>query len=306
MSKEFSEENDSSNMTWLFGSRKQGRLQPTWRYSTRGVIWRLIPTESRKLVGEERDLSSKSVSFFCLNQMTGKVLWEMVKFDEAWWIGVEAIRRDIIFLHKFTKPDLPEHRGIIAVDVFTGKQLWSNDQLKFRYALDKTLFAVRESIEERLLFELDSQTGEILRSWENDEQPLREARIRETPQFNHEPELPFPVLDLTTDDSDAAVAIRKHCHTEDLVGSVEAIDLDDVTIFNYHERNPRSTSDETRMYNFLKVVNKETGKMIFEEMINSDSSGIVPESFFVHHDMLFFVKDRKTLTAVRVATPGDE
>jgi hypothetical protein len=88
----------------LFGFLKDQRLGATWTYKVDGVIWRVIPAESGKIVGEVRNVAKKTASFFCLNQMTGEVFWEDLKFDERWWIGIETIHEDIILLHGFSTP----------------------------------------------------------------------------------------------------------------------------------------------------------------------------------------------------------
>ena len=85
----------------LFGFLKDQKLKPTWEYKVDGLIWRVIPAESGKIVGEVRNVTKKATSFFCLNQMTGEVFWEDLKFGERWWIGIEAIHKDVILLHGF-------------------------------------------------------------------------------------------------------------------------------------------------------------------------------------------------------------
>src|SRR5450759_102613 len=109
------------NISSLF-QKKQ--LKPAWSYTTEGVLWRLLFSETNFIVGEDRDTEKKEVSFFCLNASNGDVLWKDISFAEPWWIGIEGIVHGKVFLHGFKKPDMPEHGRIIAVDLGTGRELW--------------------------------------------------------------------------------------------------------------------------------------------------------------------------------------
>ncbi len=284
----------------VFEFLRKGELRPIWRYSTKGAIWRVLPSTDGKLVGEERDLARKEATFFCLNQMTGEVLWEGISFGEPWWIGIEAIHRETIFLHGFTKPDLPGHKIITAVDLLTGSTLWRNEQLRFEHALDESVFASREGIEGRLVFELDYRSGGVLRSWGNNEQAIKDAKVRSVDVVDSDIEFPNSMNELSLEDSDVASAIQKHCDTKATIGPVEIIDNDDAAIFNYYEKVDEGTEDNPRLNSVLKILDKERGKVIFSEILNHDVPAVVPDSFFVQRGLLFYVKERSQLTAVRL------
>lgn len=284
----------------LFDFLKQGKLKPTWRYAASGAIWRVFPTESGKLVGEERDLLLKHTSFFCLNQMTGEVLWEKLSLQEPWWIGVEAIHRDVIFFHRFATPDLPEHRSIIAVDLLSGAILWSNEELKFILSIEDTVYGSKESVEGQLLFELEYRSGALLRSWGNNQQIIKDAKALSVSRLEDQIEFPAPVNTLQ-EETLAATSIRSLITKGNLVGSIEAIEYGDVVIFNYHETTPQSTEEQLQVNNILKVAEKSTGGVVFSEVLNSGAATVAPESFFVQQGTLYYIKDRTVLTAVRMS-----
>ncbi|MCZ6776463.1 MAG: DUF4905 domain-containing protein [Ignavibacteria bacterium] len=284
----------------MFEFLRKGELRPIWRYSTKGVIWRVLPSADGKLVGEERDLARKEATFFCLNQMTGEVLWEGISFGEPWWTGIEVIHRETIFLHGFAKPDLPGHKIIIAVDLLTGSTLWRNEELRFEHALGESVFASKEGIEGRLVFELDHRSGGVLRSWGNNEQVIRDAKVRSVDMVDSDIEFPVSMDELLLGDSDIASAIQKHRDTKATIGPVEIIDNDDVAIFNYYEKVDNGTEDNPRLNSVLKVLDKERGKVIFSEILNQNVPAVVPNSFFVQRGLLFYVKERSQLIAVRL------
>jgi hypothetical protein len=75
-------------------------------------------------------------------------------------------------------------------------------------------------------------------------------------------------------------------------------------IGSHHERSGRSSEEQSMFDTSLHVVKNE--KLVFSEMLNRDSSTFTQGSFFVEDGTLFFIKDRSTLTAVRLRTTNDE
>src|SRR5713101_5946050 len=112
-------------MRW-FTRGKTNEIRVAWQYTTGGKLWRLYPSASGRIVVEDRDVERKKVSFTCLDQMTGRVLWTDLQFAEKWWITIDSIYHDVLFLHEYATPDMPEHKKIHAVDVESGRLSWSN------------------------------------------------------------------------------------------------------------------------------------------------------------------------------------
>lgn len=271
------------------------RIKPAWRYKTVGVVWRLVPTSSGKLIGESRDLQKKVVSFFCVNRKTGEVLWEEATFGEQWWIGIEAVHEETLLLHKFATPELPEHQSIIAVDVLAGTKLWQNDELKLEAVKEAALYASRRTPRgDRQVLRLDYRTGKILAEIEDMEAGVT-ILDPQLPDLQ-DPEMPQPLFDLTTLNSPTNISIREHCNTELLVGPVECIEQPRHLIFSYYE--PVSPSSKDRLNNILKILDRQSDTIVFSETICRNSSAAVPENFFVQEGMLFFIRERSELIAI--------
>ena len=124
-------------------------LKKNYSFSNKREIWRLIPSESGYLVIEERDMNSKQVYFNCLKTADGEILFRNFQLEEKFWVGIEAVYKDIIFFHKFRKPDMPGHRGIYALDISSKKLIWQNDDLIFLLAKDDKVFAYQSTFEGR-------------------------------------------------------------------------------------------------------------------------------------------------------------
>ena len=84
-----------------------------------------------------------------------------------------------------------------------------------------------------------------------------------------------------------------------MVGEVSLLDFDEhLLIFNYHEKLSTQDSKEIRLRNTLQVIEKPSGRAVFEDVVDSATAAVVPDSFFVQHRTLYYIRDRHRLVAV--------
>ena len=140
---------------------KRGGLRPSWEFTTQGDIWRLHPASGGRLVGEERDAVRKAVSFFCLDLTAGKPMWAGRNFGEPWWTGIEAVHEETVIIHGFATPDLPEHRGVAAVDLVTGDLLWQDAAIAYWGATGDCVYAGRVARGGMISEEIEIRTGRV-------------------------------------------------------------------------------------------------------------------------------------------------
>jgi hypothetical protein len=271
--------------------RRRRNPKPAWVHQTKGVLWRLVPSDTDVFVGEERDLGAKRASFFCLNRSTGEILWTNVPFNEPWWIGIEAVHRDRLFLHGFTQPDMPEHLGVLAVDLFTGQIAWSRNDVRFVLVTDESLFASKDTVNGRSILELHPQDGSTLGSWDNDHEGMQMARSRRQVVLENEPEFPAPIAD-----DELITFVSKHAGIENSVGVIEGLAASGFYFFNYHQRSVATG----QLSSVLFATDRTTGGIVFKETLDQNLQGVVSDSFFLWDEKLFFIKDRHMLTAVNI------
>ncbi|MDE3057043.1 MAG: DUF4905 domain-containing protein [Bacteroidota bacterium] len=298
-------------------SRQDFPLVPLWTFTTQGILWRLLFSETNFIVGEDRDTAKKSVTFFCLNAHNGDVLWRDMAYDEAWWIGIEAIVDDRVYLHGFHKPDMPEHSKITAVDLATGKVLWRNDQNSFFYATAEKVVAFRDVFERRLFCELNAATGELLA--EMNECP---AEAYDVKGKNHgRTDFLFPQ---TLNDDVESIPLRHlveaNFHEDNIRGDIEFVRVNGAAIVNLHvvtksplqappggsrfgigmlrPEKPGEGIHGEVLQNSLHIFDERTGEELFAEVLNAETPAAVPDSFFVDQSIVYFVKERKTLVAL--------
>ena len=275
-------------------------LKPAWTFTAPGIIWRLFPAKSGELLGESRDQQKKQVSFFALNSATGLPLWQDLVLDEQWWIGIEEVSDGVLFLHKFSSPDMPAHRGIIAIDLATGKPLWSNEELTFWFAHQGAIFAHKMMFEKRIAFELDVRSGEVRRQIEEGSEPSLFEKREEVVGAN-QVGLEFPqMVDFDRIDQVISGIITRETGGGSKVAALEYLQSNKFLLMNYHVRSKESTGETLLLDNHLKVLDMESGRLLYTDTISRNSPAAVPDSFYVRTGMVYYVKEQKTLTAVKL------
>jgi hypothetical protein len=281
------------NLFFLFGSKK---LAPLWEYHTHGVIWRLLPAEGEFIVGEDRDHEKRTVSFFCLDEQTGKTHWSNVQFTEPWWISIETVHQNVVFLHEFVRPDFPDHQKIIAVDLSSGKTLWRNEDYKFMFAHENCVYAMKEMFESIAVYELELRSGEILRDLKDQPDYVKVLRETAASQQSATAEYPNPLL---PGQSEYRQVFAKHIEMNKLLGEIEFIDADPYIVFGHYE-NTSTNPLEQVLDQHLTIIEQESGSTVFSDVISRKAKMPVPDLFFVRNNILFYVKNQNRLRAVKL------
>ncbi len=281
----------------LFGRRT---LEPSWTYTPNANIWRLLPTDSGEFIGEARNQDEKRVSFFALKGDSGAVLWQDLTLDEPWWAGIEDSSDGVVLLHKFASPDMPQHKGIIALDLLNGTYLWENQDLTFWFARAASVFALKPFFEKRLIIELDLRSGQIKREYDQ-EADLSFVRNGIQHDSINNRGLVFPeILDLESIDSPTVRLLRDKLPMKELIGNVEYLITTSFLAANYHVRSSNSAEQPPLLDNCFKILDIRNGKTVYEEVIARGSRGAVPDCFFLRNGTAYFIKDQKLLTAIRL------
>ena len=264
------------------------KIKKLYSYSNKRQIWRLLPTETGKLVIEERDADSKEVFFACIDIKTGKKMFNDLQLKEKFWVGIEKIYKDLIFFHKFRKPDMPGHLGIIVFDITAKGILWETDKYIFLFIHDDELYCYTEVFEGRNFYKLNYLTGEIIADLGEDVSrinSLREAFTGDnfsdyffTRQYNPDSESNVDVINHLNE-----IKTRSF-----LSGKIEYINLPGILLYSFHEIAPSGG----KMNNIFRAVDIESGKVIFEEELNTGIKVFIQDSFFIKNDLLFLLKDK--------------
>jgi len=237
------------------------RLRTAWEFTPGLPVWRLHPPVNGRIIGEMRDPEAKRASFFALTAETGACLWRDRELHDSWWVAIERVVGDTLVLHGFISPDFPLPRGVSVVNIPTGTVVWSDPE----WTGDETALA---------------NAGVVLSGLE----PAGEATFP-IPHDPHEPELAGDVVVATWP-------------VDRVVGPMETAGQGGLTVVAAHVRSDRS--NDATLKHLLKIHDARTGKTLFEDTLVAAAKGVAPDAFFIHDGMLFYIRERTTLCAVRI------
>lgn len=263
------------------------RLKPLWQYSVQKTLWRVVFSHNGYIVCEERDTDNKSVSFSCIQSSTGKAVWRHRSFNEQWWIGIEGITNDRLYLHGFKKPDMPEHLGIIAVDLLTGEELWRSMNASFLTDDNVFVYGFKDLFERRVYYKINRQSGTFIEQLE-----FSPAGIDPHPQLEKTDFL-FPLPYHNNDHSVAEALTLLHIDRE----QVKAVEYVHCGLFLILTTYTKREAD-SMMKNSLSIIDTRAEKKVYSDVLNEATPYPVPDSFFVDGDTLYYVKERKTFVAL--------
>lgn len=272
------------------------KLKKKYSHNNKRQIFRLIPTDTGKIIIEERDTENKLAYFNCLHIDSGKKIFKHLQLDEKFWLGIEAIYNDVIFFHKFVKPDLPQHNGIIAYDINNKQTIWEDKNRTFLFVKDEKIYAFQQRFEDREFVTLNYLTGEVVDELGIDSDAINKLRedIINSEDFSS---YRFPVLfdsNLVGEQKENEI-LSKLREEHVITGDIEYVLIDDLLLFNFHEVNPGNT-----LKNIFKAVDLSSGKYILEATLNSRTNAFAPDSFFVKDDLIFLLIERTKLEVYQI------
>lgn len=265
------------------------KIKKVYSFSSDKQIWRLLISDSGKLIIETRDTENKEVYFSCFQVETGKVIFKELQLEEKFWIGIEEIYGDIMFLHKFAKPDMPGHRAIIAFDLNSQKVLWENDQFTYHFSFENHSYVSISTITGDKYFTLNPRTGEIIDESEK-ERMLFEIKRSEYENAKDYSDYIFPEKYITESNKNISEPVDKLTNGLEIIGNIECGKYEDLFLINYHFKNKNNLIE-----NCFAAIEIDKQKIIFKETLNRDLNAFVPDSFFVYKNLLFLLVDKKKL-----------
>ena len=270
-------------------------LKPLWQFTVRGTLWRVTLDSRCHLVGEERDVQQKRTSYFCLECGTGAVRWRDRRFGEDWWIGIEACSGGVLYLHGYATPDLPGHRGIIAVDVRMGEVLWADEQLTLLTASQEKLYAVRSGTTGNQVSELDPRSGKLRTSYAADDRHLLSLRSAAA-DSSGEAAVPIPLPEGKAGQGSVVRLVWERSGSA--AEMIRYIDHPATPVITSSVRCTAKPGDAASCDRVLEVIYRDSGDLLFTETLSTDTRWPVEETVFLLQDTLYYVKDQKTLAAV--------
>jgi hypothetical protein len=282
----------------LFSLLKSSYYKPDWSYTVRGQLWRLLFSAGEDIVGEDRDTETKQTTYFCLNRTTGRVRWNGKTVGDPWWTTTEGIFGSRLYLHAFAKPDLPHPRHVTALDIETGRTLWSHPDYTFLYATADKVVVVNNKFEGTEFLILDPDTGEVREKTEQKER-IEEEKL--SVRIND----PHALLDFPSfyrADNPDHIAVRSIMtgisKKYPLVEPVEFYVYGRNAILCYHKSEGKPTSGTNPLTHELSIYNTESGQLLYGDILYRNAPAPVPDGFMLRDNTLYYIKNKKEIVAI--------
>jgi len=249
-----------------------------------------------RLIIEERDIEKKEVFYNCIRAEDGNIIFKDLQLDEKYWVGIECIYEEIIFFHKFAKPDMPGHKFIIAYDIESSKILWQTDNYSYLFIYDDKVYVYRQKFESREFFTLNYLTGELIDELGEDSVSINLIResINEADKFKG---YSFPSI-FKNDDEDEAIKAIINKITAGLLldGNIEYIWFENYLLFNFFARNEKG-----KLENRFIASEIQNRSVVLSDIILSEANSYVPDSYFMKENLLFVLKEKTKVEVFEIS-----
>lgn len=263
------------------------------KHNNKKQIWRILISETDKLLIEERDPKTREVFFSCYDLSTKAKIFSNFQFDEKAWIGIEAIENDIIVFHFYLKPDMPQHRGFFAYDLKQKKILWKNEMLTYFFSDNEKIVAFQQQFEGRFYVEIDLRTGEVIRNLGEEYAQVNQLK-EETQAKKSYSDYLFPEAFNPLNDDPQFNCIRNSISNFSFSGRVECFQHEKSLFFTFHEKK-----DEKFTQHFY-ICDTATGSLLYSAVLNKNIHQYAVDSFFIYKRFLFLIKEKQIIEIVKM------
>jgi hypothetical protein len=271
------------------------KLKKKFKFSDSNQVWRIKITDTDKLFVETRDTEKMEAFFHSYDLLTGKRIFSGHQMSEKYWLGIESIVGDIVFFHRYTKPDMPGHRGIIAFDITTQQTLWEDDSLSYLFVKGNLIYVYQERFEGRAFFTLDINTGKVVEELGNNPDDINELQDVAERSIDYSNYI-FPEKYFAENSNSTGVSIiEKETKDIDVTGDIEFIESNNLLIFNYHETGGNKT-----LTNKIKAFDLSKGKELLNDILNKSANAFAPDSFFIYKNAIILLKEKTEVIVFQI------
>jgi hypothetical protein len=250
-------------------------LEPFISYQFKSPIWRLeIDSLSDTILAEVRNAADKKISFTSINLKSGGVHFDGLQTEERWLTGIETAYDGVLLLHNYQSASGPAHRGLIALDEVTGKELWSDFNLAFDYLSINGPIVYDTRLQPRKLFLADIKTGATLR--------------RNEPSIDLElfKDLVLP------EEMSAEFTLSLHLPVQPLENSVHYLECNNLRIVSLHAVTNGVLQQHLYIMNSTEIV--------YKDLLNAGIQKLQPESFLIYQHQLIYLKNQSQLIVLNL------
>lgn len=270
------------------------KLKKRFKFSDENQVWRIKITDTDKLFIETRDTEKMKAYYHSFELLSGKKIFSGHQMGEMFWLGIEAIKGDIVFFHRFAKPDMPGHKGIFAFDINTQQILWEDESYAFSFIKNDLIYVYQERFDGRYYFTIDINTGKVIEELGAVSEEIKILRDEAELSVDYSNYL-FPERYMSGGNKGIDDIIHAEISNIEIANSVDCIHNADLLLFNYHQALGRK-----ELMNKMKAFDLSKGKEIFSETLNQFANAYAPDSFFIYKNLVIILKEKKEVIILEI------
>jgi hypothetical protein len=259
-----------------------------------GTIWNTLALPKRDvLIIEVRDDKNFQVQFSALDFQNDKFLWEGITLKEKWWVGLTAANENTILFHTYVNKGNPDHKNLIAFDIFNKNVRWEVDEFSFFDWDDSEIWGYRTN-DELTQAMINIESGVLLeKAWMTKATNQRKDSTR-----------PVQYLEGMPHFETVKMFVQQKTHHQPVRG-VEYLEWKDWIMVSFYTEEEtclpalRTTSGggpdrQGSLANYLLVLTSK-GEVLLEVKLGEKLTGLGTDTFFMVSGCLFLVKNKSEL-----------
>jgi hypothetical protein len=270
------------------------KLKKRLKFSDSNQVWRIKITDTDKLFIETRDTEKMKAYYHAFELNSGRKIFSDYQMTEMFWLGVETIKEDIVFFHRFAKPDMPGHKGIFAFDINEQKILWENEAYAFLFVKDDLLYVYQDGFEGRYYYTIEIETGKVLDELVQNHDEINFLRNEAELSVDYSNYV-FPERYTSIGESNVDELIACNTKGLEIASGIDFIIKDDLLIYNFHEINKTG-----KLTNKLFAYNSLDKKEIYSLVLNKSANAYAPDSFFVYKNFVILLKEKSEVIVLEI------
>jgi hypothetical protein len=247
-----------------------------------GTIWNTLTVSKNDiLVIETRDDQKFQAKFSALDFKKNKFIWKNLLLKETWWIGMTAAHEKTLLLHTFVNKGNPDHKNLIAFDIFDQKIRWEVEEFSFFDWNDSEIQGYRTN-DELVQAEISIDTGALTEKEWVVAKSKNDLEVTKRPVLYSEGTVHFETIKKFLGQKTGLQSSK----------AMEYLEYGELIIISAY-------IEENGLANYLLVFDKE-GVEQLREKLGENLQGLGVDTFFMLSGCLFLVKNKSELVVYSV------
>jgi hypothetical protein len=252
---------------------------PRFKFShtLKGKIWSTLAiADSNLLVVEVRDDQNFQVEFSVLDYSENAWTFEKLRLSEQWWAGITAAGGSTILFHTFRSKDNPDHKNLIAYDIFKRKIRWEVEEFSFFDWDDSTIWGHKTGTD-LLQATISIESGVVTEMKWGDKHGLKAMEIAKPLRYL-EGMQHFETVQRFVEQRSTYLPVK----------GIEYLEWREWIMIGIY------VEEGGKLANYLLVFNSN-GELSMEEKLDENLVGLGADTFFILSGCLFLIKNRSEL-----------